>query len=159
MTTQTIDRPIDHGTLSHLIETGAVEDAHVVGGAGGWHLTVRAGNHRSYVLTAQRAHEAPRVFKKMDTLISYLHKLGIHQFGVDSAAYAPLRTTQRPDRSAALKEAHEAAARERHIRETIEARVRHADSPDAEWVSHADVKQRREQRRADLLAGVSGAKT
>lgn len=159
MSTQTIDRPIDHSTLSHLVENGAVKETRVVGRAGGWQLTVYAGNHRNYVLTAQRAHEAPRVFKKMDTLISYLHKLGIHQFGVDSAAYAPLRTTQRPDRSAALKEAHEAAARERQIRETIEARVRLADSPDTKWVNHADVKQRREQRRAELLARVSGTKT
>ena len=39
MTTETID----HGTLSRLVEAGAIRAAHVIGQAGGWALSVKYG--------------------------------------------------------------------------------------------------------------------
>ena len=99
---------IDHTTLHRLVEAGAVRAAHVVGTSGGWALTVKFGlNERP--LAAQRSRQI-RLFKKLETLVSYLKDVGIAQFDVDASNYSPESQTRntRPDRSAALKRAHEA---------------------------------------------------
>ena len=78
--------------------------------------------NQEHVLTAQRSGDV-RLFKKLETLVSYLQDLGIDSFEVDSSAYDPrqLTTYQRPDRTQALKRAHEAAAYEAWFRDQVEA--------------------------------------
>ena len=150
MTTQTID----HNTLSRLIEAGAVRDTRVVGQKGGWSVAFHSDSGVDYVLSIARKSQT-RLFKKMDTLIAYLKDIGISQFAVDAAAYAS-DSYARPDRSTALKQTHEAAAYDKWFREELEERIRIADSPDAVWIPHEQIKADWAKRRAEILAKLAG---
>jgi hypothetical protein len=114
---------IDHGTLSRLVEAGAVRGAHIVGQAGGWVVMVRYGTHER-PLAAQRSQNL-RLFRRLETLVSYLKGIGIARFDVDAAGYDPdaPRHTRRPDRAEALKRAHEAAAYDAWFREQVRASI------------------------------------
>ncbi|MBP2489407.1 hypothetical protein JOH50_005202 [Rhizobium leguminosarum] len=72
------------------------------------------------------------MFKRMDTLVSYLKDVGISQFDVDAADYAP-ETAPRPDRAAALRRTHEAAEYDKWFRQQIEEAIREADDPNTVW--------------------------
>ena len=106
MTTETID----HTTLTKLAEAGVVRSAHVVGQDGGWGILVKYGMTER-ALAAQRNHQV-RIFRKLETLVAYLKGVGIPCFDVDAANYDPHSdtATKRPDRAAAMKDAHAAAA-------------------------------------------------
>ncbi|MFB9246464.1 antitoxin PaaA2 family protein [Massilia antarctica] len=106
MTTDTID----HTTLIKLAEAGVVRSAHAVGQAGGWGILVKYGMTER-ALAAQRSQQV-RVFRKLETLVEYLKGVGIARFDVDAVNYDPRSSiaTKRPDRAAAMKEAHAAAA-------------------------------------------------
>ncbi|MGX9993507.1 hypothetical protein ACS4RR_031050 (plasmid) [Rhizobium sp. Z1P35] len=140
---------IDHSTLSRLVEAGAVEVAHVVGKTGGWSVVIRYGKVER-PLAAQRSRQV-RVFKRMDSLVSYLKDVGISQFDVDAADYAP-GTASRPDRAAALRRTHEAAEYDKWFREQVEEAIREADDPNAVWISAQDAEERMDKLRAELLA-------
>ncbi|UWM79380.1 hypothetical protein N1937_29675 (plasmid) [Rhizobium sp. WSM4643] len=140
---------IDHSTLSRLVEAGAVEAAHVVGKTGGWSVVIRYGKTER-PLAAQRSRQV-RVFKRMDSLVSYLKDVGISQFDVDAADYVP-GTASRPDRAAALRRTHEAAEYDKWFRKQIEEAIREADDPNAGWISAQDAEERMDKLRAELLA-------
>ncbi|MGO7590853.1 hypothetical protein [Rhizobium leguminosarum] len=142
---------IDHSTLSRLVEAGAVDAAHVVGKTGGWSVVIRYGKAER-PLAAQRSRQV-RLFKRMDTLVSYLKDVGISQFDVDAADYAP-ETASRPDRAAALRRTHEAAEYDRWFREQVGEAIREADDPNAVWISAQDAEERMDKLRAELLARV-----
>jgi hypothetical protein len=116
-----VNETIDHATLSLLAEAGAVQGAHIVGQSGGWSVLVRYGAFER-PLSAQRSRQV-RLFRKFETLVGYLKGLGIARFDVDAANYDAEGTSigTRPDRSAALKRAHEAAAYEVWFREQVQA--------------------------------------
>ncbi|KMZ13621.1 Prevent host death protein, Phd antitoxin [Candidatus Burkholderia humilis] len=105
MATETIDQKI----LSQLVEAGAVRSAHVVGHGNGWTIAARYGLTERF-LSAKRGDV--RVFRKLETLVGFLRDMGISRFEVDAADFDPesIERTTRPDRSATLKAAHEAAA-------------------------------------------------
>jgi hypothetical protein len=151
---------IDHASLARLVQAGAVGSTHVTMRDGGWAVVVHAlrdgVSGTAYTLATHR--KAPRLFKKMDSLVSYLADIGISRFDVDAAGFAhgDIRTWSRPDRAAALKQTHEDAAHDRWFREQVEASLHLADSPDAEWISHEDVKARRAKRRAEIRAELAG---
>jgi hypothetical protein len=140
---------IDHATLSRLVEAGAVHGALVVGKTGGWSVVIRYGKAER-PLAAQRSRQV-RVFKRMETLVSYLKDVGISQFDVDAADYAP-ETASRPDRAAALRRTHEAAEYDKWFREQVEEAIRDADDPNAVWISAQDAEERMDKLRAELLA-------
>lgn len=106
MTTETID----HATLTKLTEAGVVRSAHVIGQVGGWGVLVKYGMTER-ALAAQRSHQV-RIFRKLETLVDYLKKIGIPRFDVDAVNYDPqsMIATKRPDRAEAMKDAHAAAA-------------------------------------------------
>jgi hypothetical protein len=115
---------IDHTTLSRLAEAGAVRSAHVVGQAGGWGILVKYGMTER-ALAAQRSHQV-RIFRKFETLVSYLKGVGIARFDVDTVNYDPasLATTRmRPDSAAKLKSAHEAAAYDQYFRDKVNSAI------------------------------------
>lgn len=114
---------IDHGTLSRLVEAGAVSGTHIVGQAGGWAVRVRYGTTEQ-TLAAQRSHQV-RLFRKFETLVAYLREIGIAHFDVDTANYDPItaNSTRRPDRAEALKHAHEAAAYDKWFNEQVQASI------------------------------------
>ena len=112
---------LDHATLGRMAESGRINATHIVGLPGGWAIQVDV-NHQEHVLIAQRSGNV-RLFKKFETLVSYLLDLGIDHFQVDASTFDPsqLNTYQRPDRALALKRAHEAAAYESWFAEQVEA--------------------------------------
>ncbi|CDG88756.1 hypothetical protein [Xenorhabdus bovienii] len=132
MTTETID----HSTLHRLVEAGAVRAAHVIGTSGGWALTVKYGLTER-LLAAQRSRQV-RLFKKLETLVGYLKDIGIAQFDVDASNYSPENQPRqtRPDRSAALKRAHEAVSYDDWFREQVQTSI---DDP-RPAVSHEEAK-------------------
>jgi hypothetical protein len=112
---------IDHTTLSRLVEAGAVRAAHVVGQAGGWGVVIRYGMTER-ALAASRSRDV-RLFKKLETVVGYLRGVGLSRFEVDAAGYDPdqVKTYSRPDRAAALKQAHAAAAHDAWFRAELRA--------------------------------------
>ena len=112
---------VDHHTLIRLVEAGAVRGAHVVGQKGGWAVLVRYGMQER-PLAAQRSRNV-RLFRRFETMVSYLKGLGIARFDVDAAEYDPdpLQSTRRPDRAEALRRAHAAAAYDAWFREQVQA--------------------------------------
>lgn len=146
---------IDHGTLAQLVEAGALRGVHVVGQPGGWSLRVEYGAaERS--LAAQRSRQV-RVFRRMETLVSYLKDVGIERFDVDAADYEAEGGKSRPDRAEAMRRTHEAAAHDKWFREQVEAAVTEADDPNTEWVPHEIVKQDMARQRSELLARIQGS--
>ncbi len=115
---------IDHATLTRLAEAGVVSSAHVVGQEGGWGVLVKYGMTER-ALAAQRSHHM-RNFRKLDTLVNYLKSIGIPRFEVDAANYDPQNATttrSRPDRSVAMKNAHEAAAYAKWLKAEIQEAI------------------------------------
>jgi hypothetical protein len=138
--------PIDHSTLVRLVEADAIRAAHVVGQKGGWSVLVTHGK-RERPLAAQRSRKV-RLFRKLETLVGYLKELGLMQFNVDAvnfdSAAGEVRT--RPDRSAALKRAHKAAAHETWLRAEVQAAL---DDPRPALTSKA-VEAHFDRRKAAL---------
>lgn len=140
----TIDT-IDHNTLTHLVEAGAVRGADVVGIGSGWGIIVK------YGITERKlaARRGPvRTFRKFETLVSYLKTVGISKYSVDASNYDPMRVdaASRPDRSAALKRTHEEAAYNIWFREQVQASI---DDP-RPGISHDDAKALFTARKAAL---------
>lgn len=146
---------IDHTTLSRLVEAGAVRGAHVVGQDGGWAVMIKYGMAER-ALAAQRSRQV-RLFKRMETLVSYLKDVGISHFDVDAVNYAPetVKTHSRPDRAEALRRAHEAAAHDKWFREQVDIALREADDPNTVWVSNDDAKKEWAKKRAELAARIA----
>jgi len=110
---------IDHSTLAHLVEAGAVQDADVIGHGGGWGVVVRFGMTER-MLTAKRG--SIRTFRKFETLVAYLKDLGILEYKVNAANFDPqaLRSTRvRPDASQRMRSAFEAKAHADWMREKV----------------------------------------
>lgn len=109
---------IDQKTLSQLVEAGAVSAAHVVGRGNGWTVAAKCGVAELF-LSAKRGDI--RVFRKFETLVGFLREIGINQFDVDATAFdREAAAWARPDRSAALKEAHAARAYDNWFREQVQ---------------------------------------
>jgi hypothetical protein len=119
MTSETID----HATLTKLAEAGVVRSAHAVGRDGGWGIVVRYGTTER-ALAAQRSHQV-RIFRKLETLVDYLKGVGIARFDVDAENYDRHCTTstKRPDRAAAMKDAHAAAAYSRWLKAEVQEAI------------------------------------
>lgn len=139
---------LDHANLSRLAESGGINATHIVARPGGWAIQVDA-NDQEHVLTAQRSGNV-RLFKKLETLVSYLHDLGIDHFEVDSSTWNRQQgaTYQRPDRAQALRQAHEAAAYHTWFIDQVEA-SRRDPSPALE---DEEVEKFFAARRAELRA-------
>lgn len=153
-----ITETIDHTTLSHLAEAGAVRSAHIIGQAGGWGILVKYGMTER-ALAAQRSHQV-RIFRKFETLVSYLKGVGIARFEVDAVNYdaASLKLTRtRPDSSEAMKKAHEAAAYNKWFKEEVTQALAEADDPNTQWVSNDDAKKHFAAKREELLKRAKAA--
>lgn len=143
---------IDHTTLAQLAGAGAIDKTLVVGHTGGWSIVVRYGKSE-HPLAAQRSRQI-RLFKKMETLVSYLRDVGISQFDVDASDYAA-EPAKRPDRADALKRAHEAAEHDRWFREQVQIGLREADDPNTVWISNEEMEKEWEEMRAELEARIA----
>jgi hypothetical protein len=148
---------IDHGTLSRLVQAGAVRAAQVVGQAGGWALSFKYGVAEQS-LAAQRSGKL-RLFRKLETVVDYLKGLGISRFEVDASAYDAATAKsrpKRPDRAEALRTAHAAAERDRWFREQVRLGLEEAEAPGAALTPHEEIRERWAEKRARLLAQAEG---
>lgn len=145
------EEAIDHRTLARLVESGAVRAAHVISQAGGWGVIVTCGKI-ARPLAAQRGNV--RLFSKLETVAVYLREIGISRFDVDVVDYDPERTRRaRPDRSEALKRAHEAAAYDKWFRGQVQAAL---DDPQPS-IPNEEVSARWAKKRARLAKKAKGA--
>lgn len=132
-----------------MAETGRVDATHIVAQPGGWAIQINI-DQQEHVLTAQRSGNV-RLFKKLETLVSYLHDLGIDHFAVDTSTYDPEQVSsyQRPDRADALKRAHEAAAYDTWFVEQVKAGLDDDSTPP---MDDEDIEKVFAARRAALKA-------
>ncbi|AXF19197.1 hypothetical protein CUJ89_00775 [Burkholderia pyrrocinia] len=147
MATETIDQK----TLVQLVEAGAVRAARVVGCGNGWAVSARCGANERF-LSAKRGDV--RVFRRFETLVSFLRDIGISRFDVDASDFDPDAAggATRPDRAAALKAAHEAAAHDRWFRDQVQQAL---DDPRPS-VPDAEVRAGLASRRAALRQRIAG---
>ena len=137
---------IDHSTLEHLAGAGAIRGASVIGQPGGWGVVFQYGSTER-ALAVKRGQV--RIFKKFDTLASYLKQIGIDQFRTDTRQFDPTVTiVRRADTSERMKRAHEAAAHDTWFRAQVEQGIKEADDPSTQWVSNEAVKATSAKRRA-----------
>jgi hypothetical protein len=154
---QTPDKTIDHSTLRRLVDAGADVGAEVVGGAGGWGVVISYGR-ASQTLAATRG--APRTWRQFETLAGYLKELGIVEYRVNTAEFAPGAAASKQDdkrsttASERMKRAHQAAAHDTWFREQVQASI---DDPRAS-VDDAVAKKGFAAKRAALTKGVVAAK-
>lgn len=153
---QTPAKTIDHSTLRRLVAAGAHVGAEVVGGAGGWGVVISYGR-ASQTLVATRG--APRTWRHFETLAGYLKELGIVEYRVNTAQFAPCAAVSKPagKRSATaserMKRAHQAAAHDSWFREQVQASI---DDPPAR-VDDAVAKKDFAAKRAALAKRAGAA--
>jgi hypothetical protein len=145
------EEAIDHRTLAKLVESGAVRGTRVIGQAGGWGVVVTCGK-TARTLAAQRG--KVRLFSKLETVAVYLREIGIPRFAVEVADYDPECVRRaRPDRSVAMKHAHEAAAYDKWFR----GQVRVALDDPRPCLPNDEVSARWAKKRARLVKKAKGA--
>lgn len=119
------------------LETGGVLSVSLVAQDGEFHIEAetRRGNA---VLTKARSKEF-RQFRNVTKALALLRELGVREAKVDTRNWRPeqasLRKSSRPDRSAQMKAAHEAA----DLKRTLEARILEANNPATVWHGHEAV--------------------
>lgn len=110
---------ITHTTLKELVEAGAVRQACAVAFGDRWGLVFSYGGVEK-TLRSKNSQNV-RSWANLNSVAKYLAELGIRKFETDATNYDPSqKTLSRPDKSAALKRAHEAAEYDRWFREQVQ---------------------------------------
>ena len=142
----TTHETIDHVTLSRLVEANAVKGANIIGQPGGWGVVIKYGMTER-ALAAKRG--SVRIFRKFETLVSYLKGVGMDKYQVDATGFDPvsLKVTHRGEvASSRMKAAHEAAAYDKWFREQVQEAL---DDPRPS-ISNAEVKKHFAAKRKEL---------
>ena len=129
---------IDQNTLKRLVEAGAVRGADIIGHQGGWGVVVKYGMTER-ALAARRG--SIRSFRKLETIVTFLKKIGISQCQINSANFDPVqmkRNHVRPDAANRMKEVFEAKAYNDWLNKKLEA----AESDTRPLVSHDEVMRK-----------------
>jgi hypothetical protein len=96
-------------------------------------FAIEAATRRGEAVLVDTRKKLPRLFGDPRKALVLLRGMGIKTVAVDAEAWQPDRLgtlhPARPDKSAKLKAAHEAAALQR----LLEERIAHADAPGAVW--------------------------
>jgi hypothetical protein len=141
---------IDHNTLRHLVEAGAVRHATAVAFGDTWTVVVHYGRAERTLRAKNR--RAVRHFRHLDTLARYLRDLGLPRFETDATNYDPNhKTLRRPDRAEALKRAHAAAGHDQWFLSEVQQALHELNTGEAKLISHEDVKSAWARRRTELL--------
>lgn len=144
---------IDHQTLLHLVEAGAVRGADIIGQPGGWNIIVKYGMVER-TLAARRG--AVRLFSKFDTLVKYLKSIGIAQCNVNISNYDDsIKRVSRPDTIQRHEHTKEAVAYDKWFREQVAAGIREADDPKTVMVPHEEVVKDMHRQRAAIKARIA----
>lgn len=144
---------VDHATLEHLVEAGAVRGTSIVGQPGGWGVVIQYGMTER-ALAAKRG--AVRTFRKFETLVNYLKSIGLVQYQVDARQYDPVAHAterQRGDAAIRLKNAHAAASYKGWLTKEVQEAI---DDPSPS-VPHAQVAAEWKTERAALTKQAKSA--
>lgn len=133
-------------TLRDLIEAKSVRAASIVGSLGGWAIAVRYGQAER-VLADKNGR--PRTFTKLDTAARQLLDLGLVSFEVHGADYeaAPARV-KRPDRSTAMRSAHDYA---RWLRAEVQSTVDALAKGEMPLYSEAEMDAHWAKKRTEIV--------
>lgn len=145
---------IDHATLENLVQAGAVRGTSVIAQSGGWGVVIAYGTVERR-LAAKRG--AVRIFRRFETLASYLKDLGITRYEVDAKEYDPdvtKTTTKRTDAADRMRAAHQAAAYKGWLTKEVQEAI---DDPRPS-VSQAQVSAEWKTERAALAKQANQAK-
>lgn len=150
------DQTVDHATLKRMNDAGVVTDALLVAEPEGWACVVQVRRTR-YPLVAKRG--GVRHWSKMESAARYLRQLGIAEFRVDARHMPDTAAARaaRPDASARLTHAHEAAAYDTWFRDQVQAAISEADAPDAVWYTHDEIETEFAERRRQLRKQIGPA--
>jgi len=146
---------IDHVTLTRLVEADAVSDASIIGQPGGWGIVIKYGITER-ALAAKRG--SIRIFRKFETLVGYLKKIGLVKYQVDATGFDPtaLKSARRSEvASARMKATHEAAAYDKWFCEQVAQAQIEADDPNTQWIPHEVVKAEMADQRKVLQARIA----
>lgn len=138
---------IDTALAREMVRAKAIRGAFIVGQAGGWSVVLKHGSTKK-ALAAQRSRRV-RVWRSLDRCVDYLKtELGIAQVdALDARKFARgAGATQRPDRSVALRRAHQASAYDAWLRAEIAASI---EDP-RRSVPHQTVERQFAKRRGQL---------
>lgn len=123
-------------TARELIDAGSVRNAGLIGQPGGYAVLLRYGMQERVIGTKAGT---PRIFSRLEAAAKLLRELGIVRFDVDAANYAPGDVTRtRPDRQAALREVHRAAAHDQWFRDQVQAAVAKEAAGESQFHEEAD---------------------
>jgi hypothetical protein len=97
------------------------------------------------------------VFKRMETLVSYLKGVGVSSFDVDSEHYSSETSASRarPDRAEALRNAHQASAHDAWFKAQVQIALKEADDPKAQWISNEAASDSWAKKHGELAARVA----
>lgn len=127
---------------------------------GEFFVRIKTKNNDDAVLSRARSTE-PRGFPNPLPAIALLRKLGIVIGTFDLSRWKPDQkptVRNRPDRTEAMKQAHEAVEHDRWFRSQVAQGIAEANDPHTEWVTHEDAKASWATKRAALAKRVaSGA--
>jgi hypothetical protein len=143
---------INHNTLAYLVEAGVITSTDIVGQPGGWEVVIKYGMTER-ALSAKRG--AVRVFKRFETLVSYLKCLGITEYRVNATNYdqeAGKLRIARPDSAERLKRAHEAAAHDTWLKTKVAASLAGIDDGSNSIISDGDWAAERAQWQREAQA-------
>lgn len=119
------------------VESGGIVS--VVLKAQGAGFEIQAETRRGDATLVDTRKKMPRLFGDPRKALALLREMGIWKAVVDTEAWQPeqadLLRASRPDKSLALKAAHEAA----DLKRVLDERIMLADSPDAIWHEAEDV--------------------
>ncbi|CEE16381.1 hypothetical protein [Xanthomonas citri] len=103
-------------TARELAVAGSIRDAVLLGQRGGFLIIFRMGMSKRVLATK---YGVPRLFSGLDAAAKVLREISIIRFQVDASGLIKDDSTRRrrPDRSAALKQAHQAAAEVASLRQ------------------------------------------
>lgn len=144
-----VSEAINHNTLVHLVEAGAIDSAMVIANDDKWQLNVLVAGKTKTIIAKNS--KSPRIWRKLDTLAKYLKDLGLHSFTINVADYNPeKKTLRRPDSAATLKRTHQAhRSLQKNTADNLLTtnKIKKDNS-----VSPEKVREKWEKRRARILA-------
>lgn len=139
-----------HYTLDQLrttTETGGVLSVAIIAQGGAFHI--EAETRRGSVTLVKTRKNQLREFRDVTKALGLLRELGIREARIDTRNWRPeqadLGRPARPDRRAAMREAHEAA----EIKRILEAAIAEADKPGAVLHDHDQMFDELEASLAD----------
>lgn len=146
---------INQRTLKQLVDDGIVRSATAMSRENQWEVVVHYGRVQKVLATTPG--NKIRTWSKMDTLIEYLAKLGITRLETDLTGYkvGPKSSRKRPDRSAALLQAHGALKHEVWFKQQVKMSLEQAKSPSAVWISQEDMEDKIDAKIEKLQARVN----